>query len=300
MLPYVTIPPLRFGSWLTLQPFGTLVVIGCLVGYLVGRWHIKQVGLDPQAFRRLTLWVLGAAFLGSYWAALLCYYPEHAAPTLVRPWRLLAVDATMSSYGGFFGAVMGALLYWRRTSLPRWEYADALVLAWAVGWFFGRLSCTLVHDHPGLSSTFFLAVQFPDGPRHDLGLYECLCTIGLNVLVWSRRGKALPPGALVGMVSMCYAPMRFLLDFLRVDEPHYVGLTPGQHFSVALLLVGLWVWRGHASPRVCRHTPRQAAAPRGSRGGRGRTAPAGGRRPPRHPRIAHRLSPQTGVPDQCR
>ncbi len=62
MLPYIDIPPIHFGGFITLQPFGLLVVTGCLVGYGVGRWHAGSLGLDQRVFRSFTLWVLVPAF----------------------------------------------------------------------------------------------------------------------------------------------------------------------------------------------------------------------------------------------
>jgi phosphatidylglycerol:prolipoprotein diacylglycerol transferase len=110
-----------------------------------------------------------------------------------------------------------------------------------VGWYFGRLGCTLAHDHLGGYTDFMLAVHFPDGPRHDLGWYEWLYTVGLTLLVFCIRRKPVSPGVLVGLVSCAYAPVRFGLDFLRVEDIRYGGLTPGQYFSVALLVFGIRV-----------------------------------------------------------
>lgn len=242
MIPYITIPALPLWGPLTLHPFGLLVVTGCLVGYTVGTWHCRQAGLDPHVFRRLALWVLVAGFCLSYWVSLGLYYPERLPALLAQqPLRVLAIGASMSSYGGLCGAALGALLYGRQHRLPLWAYGDALAVGGVVGWCFGRLGCTLTHDHPGLLTDFVLAVRFPDGPRHDLGWYEWLYTIGLTVLILTLRRKSLPAGALVGLVSCCYAPVRFGLDFLRVDDTRYFSLTPGQYFSVALLLFGTWI-----------------------------------------------------------
>jgi phosphatidylglycerol:prolipoprotein diacylglycerol transferase len=242
VIPYIAIPARYSWGPFTLHPFGLLVVMACVVGYVVGHWHSRRAGLDVIVFRRLTLWVLVWGFALSYWVSLGLYYPE-TLPVLLtqQPLRLLNLSASMSSYGGFCGAALGALWYGKRHRLPLRAYGDALTVGWTAGWFFGRLGCTLTHDHPGIPSTFVLAVHFPDGPRHDLGLYEWLFTIGLNILVFALRRMSLPDGALVGLVSVCYAPMRFFLDFLRVGERRYWGLTPGQYLSVALLGFGLWI-----------------------------------------------------------
>jgi phosphatidylglycerol:prolipoprotein diacylglycerol transferase len=161
MIPYIEVSPIHLAGLITVQPFGLLVVAGCVVGYAVGRCHAGTVGLDQQAFSRLTLWVLVPAFLVAHWVSLLFYYPE----ALWRdPLSLLRINASLSSYGGLFGATLGVVSYWRfsgrKTRGAMWSYVDAVAVGWTVGWFFGRLGCTLAHDHPGLPSHFCLACSF--------------------------------------------------------------------------------------------------------------------------------------------
>ena len=112
MLPYIDIAPIALGP-LTLQPFGMLVAAGCYIGYLMGRRHSQQVGLDPETYRRLMLCTLVCGFLGSYWVAILAYHPERLAGILRHPWRLFAIASSMSSYGGFLGGTLGAFVYFR-------------------------------------------------------------------------------------------------------------------------------------------------------------------------------------------
>jgi phosphatidylglycerol:prolipoprotein diacylglycerol transferase len=173
---------------------------------------------------------------------MLLYYPD---VVWRHPLSLVSFNFSLSSYGGFLGAALGVALYWvcyrHKTRLSPWKAGDAIAVGWSAGWFFGRLGCTIAHDHPGRHTDFFLAVRYPDGPRHDLGFYEWLFTMGLIVLVFSLRRKQLPPGRLMGIVCVCYGPVRFLLDFLRVGEKQYLGWLPSQYFSVVLLLFGLWV-----------------------------------------------------------
>jgi phosphatidylglycerol:prolipoprotein diacylglycerol transferase len=211
MLPYLEVSPINLGGRLTLQPFGLLVVTGCLVGYVVGRWYAGRVGLNQQIFQRLTLWILTPAFLMAHWVSLLAYYPE---VLWHDPMQMLRINASLSSSGGLLGAALGAVSYWtlfgHHTGLSLRSYGDAVTVGWTAGWLFGRLGCTLAHDHPGLPSAFALAVQFPDGPRHDLGVYEWLYTLGLNVFDFSIRGRQLPPGTILGLVSITYGAGRFL------------------------------------------------------------------------------------------
>lgn len=151
-----------------------------------------------------------------------------------------------SSLGGFFSTLIAYFFYLRRR-LPRekWVVAfDVLMEGIVVGQIFGRLSCTLVHDHPGRLTRFPLAFAYPGGARHDLGFYEFLL-MGLVIFpttLWIHRLKA-KPGTQFAVVMLLYGVARFFLDFLRaVDLPgsdaRYLGLTPAQYLSVVMFLTG--------------------------------------------------------------
>jgi phosphatidylglycerol:prolipoprotein diacylglycerol transferase len=180
-------------------------------------------------------------------------------PTVVVRGRgnLVEFWSGMSSFGGFFGAFAGLAFYFRRRN---WLVeADILMQALVIGWVFGRLGCTLVHDHIGAPSTFPLAIRFPEGPRHDLGFYEFLYTVLVLVpamLVLNRRSR--PPGTTILVMALLYAPARFCADFLRhTDLPHpdarYLGLTPAQYACLALAAIGT---------ALAARQRRSAAAPR--------------------------------------
>jgi len=239
MIPYIEIAPFKIWG-LIVQPFGLLVLTGSVVGFFVARWYADTRGLLRQGhFTALAIWVMVPAFVLSHWTSMILYFPQ----VLFRdPMSLLDIGASMSSFGGFIGGSIGGLIYLKRHKLLVLEYADALVLGLTIGWLFGRLGCTIVHDHPGIHSDFFLAVRYPDGPRHDLGFYEWLFTICLSggLLLLIRRGN-LSAGTITGIVCVTYAPVRFMCDFLRVADKLYFGFTPGQYFSMVMLPIGILI-----------------------------------------------------------
>jgi phosphatidylglycerol:prolipoprotein diacylglycerol transferase len=130
--------------------------------------------------------------------------------------------------------------------MPRLPYADSVALGLAPAWVLGRLGCFTAHDHPGRHTQFFLAVRYPEGPRHDLGLYEALLTIALTVVLYNYARRPHPAGTLIALDCTLYAPMRFGLDFLRATDvehpdPRYAGLTPAQWACVACFALGLYL-----------------------------------------------------------
>ena len=238
MLPYIEIPPLRLAEWFVLQPFGVLVAAGCIAGWLIARREARLRGLETEVVEGVALWALLVGFPMASVFDVIFYYPE-----LLRtdPLALLQFWRYMSSYGGFLGGTIGAVGYLLLRRKPILPYTDCLIVGLAVGWFFGRLGCSIVHDHPGVHTDFFLGVRFPDGARHDLGLYEWLYTVAMLAVLFSIPRWRLRPGATLALVCLMYAPVRFGLDFLRAADRLYWGLTPGQYASVAVFGVSLLI-----------------------------------------------------------
>lgn len=241
MIPYISIPALELIGPLKIQPFGALVFSALLVGYYVALWQARQRNLSEERAGDLVIWTAVGGFVVAHLVSVIFYFPERIAQ---NPLELLKIWTSLSSYGGFAGGALGAVLYIRKERLPFWEHIDLLAVALTVGWFFGRMGCTVAHDHPGKLTDFVFAVQYPGGTRHDLGLYEWIFTVGLNVAVFTLLRFRPKPGTILAVLMIAYAPVRFSFDFLRTADKHYLGLTPGQYFSIALLVAGcLLAWR---------------------------------------------------------
>jgi phosphatidylglycerol---prolipoprotein diacylglyceryl transferase len=243
MIPYFEQPRLGIGP-LTIHAFGVLVATAVLVGYRVFRKQLAARGLDRLTGDKLFSYIVMGGFVGAHLVDRLVYFPGE---TLKDPLSLLRFWDGLSSFGGFLGAVVGAWLFARRRQTPAldaWPYLDSVAYAFPFGWIFGRFGCFLAYDHPGAPTRFLLGQRYRDGViRHNLGLEEALFTIVLAAvfLLLARRPRA--PGFYLGLLPIAYAPFRFALDFWRLVDVRYAGLTPGQWGAMALLLVGFWILR---------------------------------------------------------
>lgn len=242
------------GETLPIQPFGILVAIGVILGAKVADRFAAKNGLSSSVVADFVTHVVVAGFLGGYLLNAPFYQPETLMRILRDPRELFHEYLGLSSYGGFIGAIIGMLVWRARRKLQIMPIGDAAAVGFPFGWFFGRMGCFVVHDHPGRITDFPLAVadyrvgEWPYEPRHDLGLYEVFWSLAMVLLlvVLMRRGRR--PGFYVALVPLLYAPVRFFLDYLRATpeeggDPRYLGLTPGQYASVLLLLFCLWLMR---------------------------------------------------------
>ncbi len=270
-IPYVTLPDLVlvpedfFGGGfppapLAIKPFGALVALGVYLGaYGVLRLGRRR-GFEDAALTSFMAHVMGLGFVLGHMLDTLMYYP---ARVLQDPWSLLRLWEGLSSFGGFTGALLGALVWKLRYRVPMLPYADVVASGFPLGWLFGRAGCSVAHDHPGMRSEAWWAVRYPDGGRLDLGLLECALTLVLLlafVVLWRRPRYT---GFYLAWLCMSYAPVRFLLDFFRArDLPsadaRYWGLTPAQHLCLLLFAAGLGVRlavRRHGYPHLGPQAP---------------------------------------------
>src|SRR6185503_19395405 len=161
--------------------------------------------------------------------------------------------AGLSSFGGFLGAFLAFMWFTRRAEIPRLAYADSVALGLSVGWIFGRTGCFTAHDLPGRHTSFFLAVRYPEGARHDLGFYELLFTIVMTAILFAYNRKPRPPGRIIALAAVIYAPARFALDFFRATDVarpdrRYAWLTPAQWACLATAALGIYLWRRRQPP----------------------------------------------------
>jgi phosphatidylglycerol:prolipoprotein diacylglycerol transferase len=251
VVPYVEIVLPTLPGGFVLAPYGALVIIGILAATATCAWRAPAHDVERSTALRALGWTLIVGFSTAQAGEILLYRPE----LLERgPGVFFASDAGMSSFAGFAGGSLALLVFARASRTALLPLLDLIVEATAVGWVFGRLGCSLAHDHPGSLSDFPLAVAYPGGARHDLGFYELIFTLAV-LLPWlvylERRGAR--PGLRTASIACIYGVARFWLDFLRAadlpgSEPRWLGLTPGQYGALLLIGIGSALWYRRVRP----------------------------------------------------
>lgn len=260
VLPYWTLGPWNLGP-LTIHSFGLMVATGLIVGFTIAGMRGRRVlGIETEEAHNFGMWLLVIGWFFSHVFAVLFYSPHEV---LENPLVLLKVWGEISSYGGIMGGMI-ALYVWHRRHPKRnvLDWANMAAFGLPFCYFFGRVGCALVHDHPGVNAEGFwlwekirgvfgeslpevwpLAMEFPDGViRHDLGFYEAIWWAFLIAFVLIADRKPRRRGFYLWTLPLLYAPVRFALDFLRMADTRYLGLTPAHYISVAMFALGIYLW----------------------------------------------------------
>lgn len=250
MIPYFYLPTIHLGP-LAINTWGLFAALGFGLAIFIAWKHARCRTQNPELILDLSFWIIIAAIVGARLVHVFFYDWDFYRANLGEIPKIW--HGGMSSFGGFFGAVIISLAYLRIKRLNLLEYADTFIFALPAGLFLGRIGCFLIHDHPGTLTNFILAVKYPDGPRHDLGLYLGIFDIllfGMFLLIEKTAlGKkifdsARPRGFYVISFLLTYSVVRFFLDFLRAydlpgSDARYGGLTPAQYGSIAFFIFGM-------------------------------------------------------------
>lgn len=230
--------PLRVLGF-TIEPFGVLTVMAIVVGVTLAHHRARDLGLSPAVIGHLSIIAVVAGFTVSHLVYVVGYDLESVRR---NPLYLLMIWDGMSNVGGWFGGYLGVWLYFRwNRGLPFLPYADAIAYGLAFAWIFGRLGCVVSFDHPGPLTDFFLGMEHPGsrtleaGVRHNVGLYEFLWAMSLSAWFFSQRRTAKVRGWYAFVFLLAYLPFRLPVDFLRVGEARYAGLSPAQWILLAIL-----------------------------------------------------------------
>ncbi len=243
MIPLISWTTIQLGP-ITLHVWGMFVALGFLLGTFAATKLAKQRGEDPKVIVDLVPWLVFGAIVGGR-LGMLFYEPGYYLSHLVEFLEVWKGGASM--FGGLIVCAIIAVIYFKKKKVDIAKYADILAFGLPFGIWIGRIGCFLIHDHPGTLTHFILGVKFPDGTvRHDLGLDESILGLVMAIVFILLARKPRPVGTYLGLFAVMYSLVRFFLDFLRIADATYFGLTPAQYLCILLFGFGVWkLWSVH-------------------------------------------------------
>ncbi len=257
---------------LVFPAYGTLLVVGFLAAFLVGRRRVEQIGLSSdELFNMGYLSVLAGVF-GAHLLHVALNADRYFDGSLAGGlWSTLAFwQGGLSYYGGLAGGIVALSLYARRKGVATIDVLDFVAPLGAVGLAFTRFGCFLNGCCYGRPSRLPWAVSFPVGsqpqvaqasaglvtpgeaslPVHPTQLYELVAAAAIFAFLWAFWPRRRFAGEVVLLFFLIYAPWRFASELLRADtEPwrpwglELGGLNVYQALSLLLFTAALLLWQ---------------------------------------------------------
>ena len=151
-------------------------------------------------------------------------------------------------YGGFIGAIIAAILFFRKKDLPIWAFIDSAAPAIPLGHAIGRIGCIFAGCCYGSPTDLPWGIVYPStcpiAPSgvalHPYPIYELLLNLVLFAFLMIMRHKVKVGGRLLSLYLIGYSMIRFGLDYVRGDfKQYYWGLSNSQWISIAMFLIGV-------------------------------------------------------------
>jgi phosphatidylglycerol---prolipoprotein diacylglyceryl transferase len=232
MIPYFPEPVLQLGG-MKIHAYSLTAVTAILVSLWMILWRAYRKGVPVEDMFRLWFVMYVCAMVGA-----------HVYHVVIDNFVIFQSDPStlfqlsgMSSAGALNGGLWCGLLwclYKRLSWFEIFRRIDVATYAIPTAFLFGRLGCALAHDHRGVPSTSWIAVQFPRGSRFDLGLIEFLFLILVVALFWILDRRPRPVGFFFGLFGVLYGIFRLSISPLRT-EPEYV-------YGIASIVIGIGGW----------------------------------------------------------
>ena len=261
---------------LALHTYGVSIAVAFLVAIAVGTRTAARTGEDPERVRDLCFWLLVSSLVGARLLFILTNAPDYVrlcqeAGDCTRALRVW--EGGLVFFGGFFGALITAILYLRHFKMRVWRVADVLAPSVPLGQFFGRLGCWAAGccwGRPAEGVALHWAARFPKvslvwqdyvarhalsptaeltPPLHPVQLYEALANLGLFLALSILGRRKRFDGQVLCAYLGGYALLRFVLELFRGDDARkfvFGSLSTSQAIALATLpLAALLAWRLH-------------------------------------------------------
>jgi phosphatidylglycerol:prolipoprotein diacylglycerol transferase len=225
----------------TVHSFGaTLAVTFLVVAWLLAREFTRR-GFTADDAWSVTL----AAMIGGMVGAKLWFVLDNWAEAVETPRRIILSGSGLTYYGGLLGGAIGVIWQSRRRGVPLATMADVGGPLILLGYGLGRIGCFLNGDDYGTPSDLPWAMAFPEGSPptservHPTQLYETAASLLLFAGLWGARGRlGRYPGLTMGLYMVLAGLERFLVEFVRLNEPVLLGCTLAQLVSLGLIAGG--------------------------------------------------------------
>ncbi|HEY3966436.1 MAG TPA: prolipoprotein diacylglyceryl transferase [Planctomycetaceae bacterium] len=253
--------------------YGTMLFVGFVVSAMCASRRLRKEGVDGEIAWDAAMWIFICGILGARIFYIAEYHHRFFGPDPINgkartAWETCVAlinlpDGGLVLYGGLIFAPLAFYFYSRYRGVRPLAFADIAITSVFFGVMFGRLGC-LLHGccFGGVTNSVPWAITFPAHsvpfdalvvrglidenaacslPLHPSQLYDATSALLLALLTWAYYPYRRWNGEVVALGWIAYPINRFMIEFLRSDEPGQFGtsLTIAQWVSMGLFASGL-------------------------------------------------------------
>lgn len=202
--------------------YSVFMLLAVAVGLVLFRREVRLQQTPGDGMLAVVL----AALFGGVIGAKLPFVVVHAREIAAAFPDLTALLSGRSIIGGLIGGATGVFVAKRAIGLKE-RRGNLFVPGILAGVAVGRLGCFLRGCCHGTPTGLPWGVDFGDGvPRHPTQLYEAVFAVALLPVAFiAVRRWPQPAGAVFKGFMVAYFSFRFVIEFIRTQDPVALGLT---------------------------------------------------------------------------
>jgi phosphatidylglycerol---prolipoprotein diacylglyceryl transferase len=226
---------------LDVQTFGLFFALNFVAWGAVVAVRLRELGRPPDWAWEMVIVALVGGFVGARLYYILQNWSDVSGDVLGN----VLSGSGLIWYGGLLGGALAMVVWaWRRDFLGP-QLLDIAAVGLPIGYAIGRIGCQVSGDGDyGQASSVPWAMPYPDGvvptteEVHPTPVYESVIMGTVGLVLWRLR-DAVRPGGLFALYLVLAGAERFLIEFLRRNEPVALGLTAAQIESSLLFIAGV-------------------------------------------------------------
>jgi len=219
------------------------------VGILFGVWlplRLIRTRVSEDDATAVATWGVVGGIIGARIVHVIDAWQYYIA----NPLQILLIwTGGIAIWGGAIGGVLAGVFVAIRRGLPIGFGADAAAPGIALGFAIGRIGDIINGEHwaTPCAPPLGLCVGFTHpqtlgqpGPVHLAVAYDMVWNLVSVAGALLLRGRGLPDGLIFWLAAAWYALGRFLLGFLRINDPTYAfGLREDQIIAVLVMAAAI-------------------------------------------------------------
>jgi|TARA_B100001996_G_scaffold339022_1_gene291793 phosphatidylglycerol:prolipoprotein diacylglycerol transferase len=245
-----------------INSYGFMLMIAFYTCYYFLNKDLKRLGHKPA----LAGDIVFAAAVGGIVGSRIYFLLENFEQFLNDPIGMIFSGGGLVFLGGLLGGLLAVTYIIKKNNLRWIAFADIVAPLLILGYAIGRVGCLLVGDDYGLPTNLPWGMEFPNGippstyqifqsryPWVDLSgfspgvlkvhptqIYETLIGSGIFYYLYQKRQSVKVVGSLFFTYLTLAGAERFMIEFLRINQKYFLGLSGAQLISVTMLSIGLW------------------------------------------------------------
>lgn len=238
-----------YGQKVWISSYILVAVIATIVGGVYFFITAKKAKISTNDIVSLFFYIVLAQYVFAKWFFIFGPWGEEFGYSFIE--KLVSpLDPTSGGqvfYGGFIGAFLAMWLFCKVKKYSFWKFGDLFAPAFAIIMAIARWSCFLSNDTcRGSETEFFISVvrdQATGVAIHPAPIYSSIYMLALFFILIRLRKKKHFEGFLVLFAFQYYAVARFLVEFIRIQEPVFWFMSASQVISVVVFGISYYIFR---------------------------------------------------------